>query len=127
MTKSLGYAKFQLNLPLEVSGTSTLVIWTRVCSCKATILNPGPFTFKFHIMIVLPILNLLDNSFGPYLFSVDHSFHQTVDYSNVLVSFPINSWPVSLIHQLCGALGIKNFTTDKVGQPLMSPSIMSTR
>src|SRR3989337_968694 len=71
MTKSSRSTKFQPNWLLHVSGTSRLSFWTRLVSCKATILNLGPFLSKFHRIVVLPNLNLPDITLGSYHFSVD--------------------------------------------------------
>jgi len=66
-------SKFQLHLSCHVSATSRFVFWTRLASCKATLLNLGPFLLKLHMIAVLPTLNLPDISFGPYHFYVHHS------------------------------------------------------
>jgi hypothetical protein len=72
----------------------------------------GPFPFKLPRMVVLSIPNLPDISVGAYLFSVDHSHYQTLDYSNLPEKFPINSWPLLLRHHLHGALETKDLLVD---------------
>jgi hypothetical protein len=110
--KSLSLAKIQLNWLLHVSGTSKSLFWTRWVICKATILKFGSFLSTFHRVIVLLILNLLDISLEPYLLSVAHSFYQTVSYSKLSLSVPINPWPFSLIYHLQDVLASRDLLLD---------------
>ena len=63
-----------LNLTLHVSAPSWSSFWTRLCSCKASALNLGPFPAKLPSMVVLPKLITPDNSFGSNLTSVEYYF-----------------------------------------------------
>ena len=76
MPKSSFHVHFQSNSSLLVSASSCFWFWTRLSSCKATILISGPNPFIIHRTLVPSTLNLPDMIFSPYLFSAHHSIMQ---------------------------------------------------